>query len=114
MAPLAATAFQNNFAGEEFRPHGSNPAKKLFRVSFVGLGEVSPLPTELCGCVSFVRGNLVEIREAWDAPRDRKYVPPATAQLAFQYLRAVAFVRGELKLALTGRTLKILEQGLFH
>src|SRR5215203_5078816 len=46
MPPLAATAFEHHFVAKKLRLHGRDPADQLFRVAFVFVREVLPLPAK--------------------------------------------------------------------
>src|SRR5438034_4893983 len=115
MPPLATTTFQHNLPGKKLRLDRRNPAKKLFRITFISLSEVSPLPAKLCCCVRFVCCELIKPGKPRNTAQDRKAVRAITAdQFPLNDLCSVLLFCEERERSATFGALKILQQGWFH
>src|SRR5689334_9046427 len=93
---FAATAFEHDLVAEEFRRHRRDPTEKLFRVAFVFLCEVLPLPTETGGGRALVTLDVFEISETRNTGGDgeRRRAGRAT-QFAFDDLAVFGFGGGK-------------------
>src|SRR2546426_1407028 len=119
MATFTATTFEHHFVNEKVWAHGRYPAQKLFRVSFVGLCEMGPLPPKARGSCGFVGCDFFEAREPWNAASNRKAIREqlmlcAADQLALHYLRALALRGLEIESLAAGGASQILQQAVFH
>src|SRR6266850_8487131 len=70
MPAFAATAFKHDLVFEKLRLHRPNPTEKLFRVAFICLREVSPLPAKVRGRGGFVFFDLIETGKAGNPARN--------------------------------------------
>jgi hypothetical protein len=97
MSAFTAAALEHDLVAKELRRHRRNPTEELFRVSFVFLGEVLPLPTETRGCRTLVALNLLEICETWNTGSYRKGNRASrTAQRTFHNLSIFAMRDGKV------------------